>query len=95
MFPRVLINPILAQFESRDLVFLLGTRQTGKTTLAHLLAQDSAYSKKETGYFDFFSFPRAGVGMHERRASVATFDGTLARPDWVPTPARSSLYISI
>ena len=53
MFPRVLINPILAQFESRDLVFLLGTRQTGKTTLAHLLAQDSAYSKKETGYFDF------------------------------------------
>jgi predicted AAA+ superfamily ATPase len=53
MFPRLLENQILAQFDSPDLVFLLGTRQTGKTTLAHLLAKNSCYSKDETWYFDF------------------------------------------
>ncbi|MEN8218812.1 MAG: ATP-binding protein [Pseudomonadota bacterium] len=53
MFPRALSNQILAQFDSPDLIFLLGTRQTGKTTLAHLLAKDSSYSKDETWYFDF------------------------------------------
>ena len=53
MFTRNLCNQILAQFDSHDLVFLLGTRQTGKTTLSHLLAKDSSYSKKETWYFDF------------------------------------------
>jgi len=53
MFARALSSQILAQFDSPDLVFLLGTRQTGKTTLAHLLAKDSSYSKDETWYFDF------------------------------------------
>ena len=32
---------------------MLGTRQTRKTTLTHLLANNSSYSKDETGYFDF------------------------------------------
>jgi len=36
-----------------------------------------------------FSFPRAGVGMQLRRASVAK-NGTLARPKLVPTPARGN-----
>jgi uncharacterized protein len=53
MFPRLLEKQILAQFDSPDLVFLLGTRQTGKTTLAQLLANNSSYSKDETWYFDF------------------------------------------
>jgi len=53
MFPRTISHQILARFNSPDLVFLLGTRQTGKTTLTHLLAKDSSYSKPETWYFDF------------------------------------------
>lgn len=53
MFTRALSSQILAQFDSPDLVFLLGTRQSGKTTLSHLLAKDSSYSKAETWYFDF------------------------------------------
>jgi uncharacterized iron-regulated protein len=36
------------------------------------------------------SFPRAGVGMPFRRASVTATHGTLARPHWVPTPARGN-----
>jgi len=53
MFPRALSHRILANFESSDLVFLLGTRRTGKTTLAHLLAKDSSYTTDETWYCDF------------------------------------------
>ncbi len=51
MFTRALSSQILAQFDSPDLVFLLGTLQSGKTTLSHLLAKDD--SKTETWYFDF------------------------------------------
>ena len=55
--------------------------------------------EKVKGYFleskpsdlEFFSFPRAGVGMNSRRASVAVCEnGTLAPPDSVPTPARGN-----
>ena len=53
MFPRALSGKILAKFDSSDLVFLLGTRRTGKTTLAHLLAKDSSYTTDETWYCDF------------------------------------------
>ncbi len=38
MLPRQLTKEILAGFDSADLVFLLGTRQAGKTTLTHLVA---------------------------------------------------------
>jgi predicted AAA+ superfamily ATPase len=53
MYPRELSQEILAHFDSKEVVFLLGTRQTGKTTLSHLLAKDSQYSDKQTWYFDF------------------------------------------
>jgi hypothetical protein len=36
-----------------------------------------------------FSFPRAGVGTPSRRICRG-LKGTLARPDWVPTPARGN-----
>ncbi|WP_256359144.1 hypothetical protein [Candidatus Marithrix sp. Canyon 246] len=38
MLPRELTKEILAGFNSADVVFLLGTRQVGKTTLTHLVA---------------------------------------------------------
>lgn len=52
MYTRELCQTILNSFSSNDVIFLLGTRQTGKTTLSHLLAQESAYSEKNTHYFD-------------------------------------------
>ncbi len=53
MFPRTLTNRILSRFDSHEVVFLLGTRQTGKTTLSHLLAENSNYSEDTIWYFDF------------------------------------------
>lgn len=52
MFPRTLTDQILTQFESHEVIFLLGTRQTGKTTLTHLLAENSDYPKNSIRYFD-------------------------------------------
>ncbi len=53
MFPRTLTNRILSRFSSHEIVFLLGTRQTGKTTLSRLLAESSSYSENVVRYFDF------------------------------------------
>jgi len=53
MYKRQISKTILSGFDSNEVVFLLGTRQTGKTTLSHLLAQESDYNKNETWYFDF------------------------------------------
>ncbi len=52
MLPRELTSQILAHFDSADLVFLLGTRQTGKTTLTHLVANDSSFLNDKIWYFD-------------------------------------------
>ncbi len=52
MLPRELTKEILAGFDSADLVFLLGTRQVGKTTLTHLVANESAFSNGQIWYFD-------------------------------------------
>jgi uncharacterized protein len=53
MFPRTLTNHILSRFNSHEIVFLLGTRQTGKTTLARLLAEGSRYSEDAIRRFNF------------------------------------------
>jgi len=52
MYTRELCQTILDSFHTRDIIFLLGTRQTGKTTLSHLLAEESEYTKSQTHYFD-------------------------------------------
>jgi len=53
MYKRAITKQILANFDSKEVVFLLGTRQTGKTTLSHLLAQESNFQKNHVWYFDF------------------------------------------
>lgn len=53
MFKRELGQTILQRFDSHEVIFLLGTRQTGKTTLSHLLAKDSHYPDSHIWYFDF------------------------------------------
>jgi len=53
MFKRELSEKILAHFDSHEVIFLLGTRQTGKTTLSHLLAEECHYPKTHIWYFDF------------------------------------------
>ena len=53
MFPRTLTNRILSKFNSHEIIFLLGTRQTGKTTLSRILAEAFNYSENAVRYFDF------------------------------------------
>ncbi|MCP4295982.1 MAG: AAA family ATPase, partial [Proteobacteria bacterium] len=53
MYPRELTKTVLKQFYSHEIVFLLGTRQTGKTTLSHLVAENSQYSNEDTRFIDF------------------------------------------
>ena len=53
MFKRELSQKILPHFDSHEVIFLLGTRQTGKTTLSKLLAKSSPYNEKHIWYFDF------------------------------------------
>jgi len=50
---RELTDIILENFSSHEIVFLLGTRQSGKTTLSKILAQKSSFSDKQTYFFDF------------------------------------------
>jgi len=52
MLPRELTKEILAGFNSADVVFLLGTRQVGKTTLTHLVANESSFSNDQIWSFD-------------------------------------------
>jgi len=50
---RKIVDKILAEFDTHEVVFLLGTRQTGKTTLTKLVSQKSSFSKQDTYFFDF------------------------------------------
>jgi len=52
MYQRELCQTILSSLNTRDIVFLLGTRQTGKTTLSHLVAEESEYKQAHTHYYD-------------------------------------------
>ncbi len=43
--PRDLTRKVLAHLDGHEIIFLLGTRQTGKTTLAGLVADASGYDR--------------------------------------------------
>lgn len=51
MIVRKFLSKILSELNSREVVFLLGTRQVGKTTLSKLIAQESDF--KDIFFFDF------------------------------------------
>ena len=53
MYPRDLTQEILNKIHSREIVFLLGTRQTGKTTLTKLVSEASGFDKDHIFFFDF------------------------------------------
>ena len=44
--PRNLTGEILNQLGKHEIIFLLGTRQTGKTTLTRLVADSAEYQAK-------------------------------------------------
>jgi len=50
MFARKILSKILKDIDSKEIVFLLGTRQVGKTTLAKLIAQESGF--RQVLFFD-------------------------------------------
>ncbi len=50
--PRRLTPIIISHLNSHEIIFLLGTRQTGKTTLCKLVAEDSGFDKKSVFFFD-------------------------------------------
>jgi len=51
MIVRKILSKILKEIKSREIVFLLGTRQVGKTTLSKLIAQESDFDN--VYFFDF------------------------------------------
>ena len=51
MIVRKFLSKIISELGSRELVFLLGTRQVGKTTLSKLIAQESDF--RNIYFFDF------------------------------------------
>ncbi len=51
--PRNLTGKILNQLEKHEIIFLLGTRQTGKTTLTKLVADSAEYEADTIFFFDF------------------------------------------
>ncbi len=53
MYPRNLTSEILNKLNSKEVIFLLGTRQTGKTTLTKLVSEASYFEKKQIFTFDF------------------------------------------
>ncbi len=53
MYARDLTKEILNKIHSREVIFLLGTRQTGKTTLTKLIAEASDFDKTNIFFFDF------------------------------------------
>ena len=69
MYPRDLTQKIIKKIHSREIVFLLGTRQTGKTTLTKLIAEASGFEKEHIFFFDLedkeyralFNLESAGV----------------------------------
>ena len=50
--PRDLTKEILRQLGKHEIIFLLGTRQTGKTTLTKLVADDADYGANAIFFFD-------------------------------------------
>lgn len=50
--PRNLTGEILNQLEKHEIIFLLGTRQTGKTTLTRLVADSAEYEADTIFFFD-------------------------------------------
>lgn len=50
---RDIVAKILRDFHNRDIVFLLGTRQVGKTTISRLLAKGSGYPAENILFIDF------------------------------------------
>ncbi|MBL7104829.1 MAG: ATP-binding protein [Bacteroidales bacterium] len=69
MYPRDLTKEILNKIHSREIIFMLGTRQAGKTTLTKLIAAASNFDKNHIFFFDFedkeyralFNLKNAGV----------------------------------
>jgi len=53
MYTRNLTGKIIDKLNSREIIFLLGTRQTGKTTLTKLIAEASGFDKNHIFFFDF------------------------------------------
>ncbi|MBU1667331.1 ATP-binding protein [bacterium] len=51
MITRKILSKILNEIDSQEIIFLLGTRQVGKTTLSKLIAKESAYDN--VYFFDF------------------------------------------
>ena len=51
MVVRKILSKILNEIDSREILFLLGTRQVGKTTLSKLIAQESNFDN--VYFFDF------------------------------------------
>jgi len=52
LHPRYLTGEILNQLEKHEIIFLLGTRQTGKTTLTRLVADRAEYKADTIFFFD-------------------------------------------
>lgn len=69
MYQRELTQVILKKIHSKEIIFLLGTRQTGKTTLTKLIAEASDFDKNNIFFIDFedkeyrglFNIENAGV----------------------------------
>lgn len=53
MYARDLTKEILNKLSSREIIFLLGTRQTGKTTLTKLISEASDFDREHIFIFDF------------------------------------------
>ncbi|OQX82392.1 MAG: hypothetical protein B6D64_00350 [Bacteroidetes bacterium 4484_276] len=53
MYTRDLTEVILNKLSTREIIFLLGTRQTGKTTLTKLVAESSDFKRGHIFFFDF------------------------------------------
>lgn len=52
-FPRDITPLVLEQLKRHEIIFLLGTRQTGKTTLTKIIAKGSTYKSDSIFFFDF------------------------------------------
>lgn len=52
IFPRTLTESIVDKLKGHEIIFLLGTRQTGKTTLTRLVAEASPFDGSSIFFFD-------------------------------------------
>ncbi len=53
LLPRTITEKIVSCLGNHEIIFLLGTRQTGKTTLTRLVAEASHFKAQEIFFFDF------------------------------------------